>query len=185
MKKSDVVFHADRCGVRAAVNVKLWGIREADPEAVALEEGHPAEFAREFAAWYQDLSDQRREEFFEIARQDGWDRLRDDGRQIFGASAEVYSEGRSGGWAVVASDGRRAFTREDVAGWDAIALSKWARFCKWARQTCNDIPRSAVWLAMANGFEPEHEAREEARQFAFYYDAPPSFPTGGDCATGG
>ncbi len=172
MRKSEVQFHSERRGPHAAVNVKLWGAPGADPEAVALEEGHSAEFAQEFAAWYSKLSEHRREGFFEMAREGGWDLLTEDARTIYGQSAVVHSEGRSGGWAVVAPDGRHHFTREDVAGWDAIALAKWAKFCKCARGICDDIPRGAVWQAMANGFEAEHELREESRRFSFWHDVP-------------
>lgn len=91
---------------------------------------------------------------FEAACQDGWEMLETEAAEIFGPNITLQQEGRSGGWCVVEG-------LADIEEWDAIALGKWRRFEKCANAIVNDIPRSMVWLAWANVFEPEQEAARE------------------------
>jgi len=52
-----------------------------------------------------------------------WELATEYAAEIFGPKAKLYSAGRSGGWAVVSG-------LPDVEEWDAIAVSRWARFAR-------------------------------------------------------
>jgi len=192
--KADIQFHRDGYGpVNAAVNVKLHRWEWPDPAAVARDCGESAEDAAAFAAHWREIEDGKdAQAWADIAIEDGWERLTEAAREIFGPEARVYSEGRMGGWAVVApgfdrytaADHWRAhapFSREEVSEWDAVAVAKWGRFVKACRETCEDIPYQAIAGYLLNVWQPEREAEREeaeraaaalesARRFSFYYD---------------
>ena len=115
--KEDVRFHSDGFGRRAhpAVNVKAHRFVSADD---VVDRYGCAESTAEKALEYT----------FEMHSESFWDQAPEELDYFFGErhGLKVYQEGRSGGWLIV--DGL-----PPIEEWDAIALSKWARFEKWAR----------------------------------------------------
>lgn len=111
MKKSDIEYHSDGFGRRSrpAINVKCrnWPQAHKIAEKLGCTEAQ-AEHASELA-WQSAC-----QSFWDDA-QDLADHYLKDGR--------VYSEGRCAGWLVVDGLG-------DVESWDAIMVSRWARFAK-------------------------------------------------------
>lgn len=174
--KADVQFHVDRFTSHAAVNVKVYGTREELTAAWRMlrqgEEIDPRFTADWIAA---ELTDDRQMGWWDEACAVAWERAQADydaHAADFWGPATIYSEGRSGGWAVIAPKREPGlvsppwFTREEVAGWDAIALAKWARFVKWLRQAADDVPYQYLSLIYSNVFEPWAEADQEARAAA-------------------
>lgn len=151
MKKSEVTFHADRSTPRPAVNVKVYNLRN-----IALPSG---EFGSMTWEWIDAQPDEVREDAYRFAIEDGWERLQEAARDIFGTQAVVYSEGRSFGWAVVYNAG--CDSREAVESWDALALSKWVRFCAAARAETEDTGYRYVWN-MGLRFEAAAEEQADA-----------------------
>lgn len=198
--KADIEFHSEGYGreAHAAVNVKLyqhggWNEPATLPATVAADMGATEAEAEEFSAVWAALGDEQRQGWADLAIEDGWNRLTEEAREIFGRNAEVYAEGRSSGWAVVApgydrytaADHFRAhhpFTRSEVESWNALAVSKWSRFDKACRETVADLPYQALSAFYLNRFEPDMAARETARRFAFYYDVPETFEREGGAA---
>lgn len=178
MRKDDIDFHSDGMGrtAHAAVNVKvrdsirsvklpldLGGVSDADGKnfrEVFTDPGFTHDWIEEHVP---DI-----DAYFEMACADGWEQLGEEAERIWGSGYHVHSEGRSGGWAVVCygstcghgRSGQTQFDRDDVAGWDAIALSKWARFAKFARAVADDVTRSMVDSIYVNVFEPWKEEQE-------------------------
>lgn len=182
-RKSDIEFHSDRGfgEVHAAVNVKLHRWVYPDPAQVAAEEGYaePEESAKFASAW-EALPESEKNAWADAAIENGWDKLQEIAKEIFGAGAAVYSEGRSSGWAVVCPGFERytaadripehvPFTRAEVESWDAIRVSRWGRFAQACRRVCDDLPYQAIFLYLANDWERAAAELETARRFAFYY----------------
>lgn len=157
-KKEDVTFHSDNWRERhAAANVKVYGYPTADlvrrvladnglssrqdPDMI-LDALQAAEESGDYSAW-------------EMGCESGWDMLANDAEELFGRGHSVTSEGRSGGWAVVTYNGRPTFDAEDVEGWDAIELSRWARFVRYARDAAEDVPYQIVSAYVLNRLVPE------------------------------
>ena len=93
------------------------------------------------------------EHAWNAAIEQGWECLRFDAEGIFGRGVKVYSDGRSGGWCVVEG-------LPPVESWDALMLTKWKRFAKWARQQANAIPYSCVDYVYHNVYLPELEKHD-------------------------
>jgi len=154
-RKDDVEFHRLGYGYDSvpAVNVKVRGlVDDALIRRVAGDFGYDADLVLE---WWHDVADRDDDGWaFQSACEQGWEYLQDIAREIWNdPRLRVYSEGRSGGWAYV--DG---IDSDDVAGWDAIALGRWSRFAKIARQVADGVPYGMVWLILDNVYESEHEA---------------------------
>lgn len=60
---------------------------------------------------------------FESAQEIFWEDAKETAKEIFGDHIKVYSAGRSAGHLIVQG-------LDDIASWDAIALSKWVKFEK-------------------------------------------------------
>lgn len=101
------------------------------------------------------------ESAWEWACESGWEDLQSDAEYVLGKRVIVHSAGRSGGWCVIEG-------LPDVETWDAIAVSKWTRFAKYAKAIVEYIPVSMVDLLYFNVWIPEHEAKmeQEAREAA-------------------
>lgn len=161
-RKDDVEFHGDGMGrtVHAAVNVKVY----RDIDSVLRDDRRLAEaidgpeVVAPFRAWYGGLDDEDRERLlgyaWDSAIEQGWEQLNADAAAIFGYGYGVFSEGRSGGWAVVHLDRRSQFDRDDVAGWDAVAIAKWAKFARLARAAADDVPYQMVGYLYLNQYPP-------------------------------
>ena len=146
-RKDDITFHSDGYrGSRPAVNVKVydslaegfakWQADEADPDP------------RYTVEWIEtNLSDEARERWFEAACESGWEDAQNDAEEVFGRGVKVYGEGRSGGWLVVEG------IDDDVSSWDAIAVSRWAKFARWARGTADYTMARMVDLIYYNRFD--------------------------------
>lgn len=110
MRKNEVQFHSDGCCRRAnpAVNVKV----------------HSFTTAREIAEHFkcsEAQAEQAGEFQFQSACEMFWESAQEYARECFGAGVKCYSEGRSSGWCVIHG-------LPDFDSWDAIQLSKWAKF---------------------------------------------------------
>lgn len=169
MRKADIEYHSDHgCGV-PAVNVKIGWLSDLAWEGLArtVAVDHGDDFPAEFTlGWIREaLSQDEQDQYWQIACDQGWEQLQDDAREIWQRpKLEIYSQGRSSGWAVVGKlydgeDGRQGFTRESVDGWDAIAVAKWARFCKIAREIADDVPYQYLSLIYLNRFCAAGEPR--------------------------
>lgn len=151
-QKSDVQFHSDGSGraPHAAVNVKV-----GRPYHYEVHTTFDPAFTR---AWVEEHVDERKARaYFDMACQDGWDALEAEATSIFGPGYGVFSEGRSAGWAVVHYEKREQFSPEIVEGWDAIALARWAKFAKRAREIADDVPYQILVNTYANEFVPWQE----------------------------
>lgn len=133
-RKGDVDFHSDGYGYserHAAVNVKDYSGYQ---DLVRAVEGILAENGWQVPTGHdlEDLVDAIAEDSdaWDLAARDGWEMADDEAERHFGPGYGVASEGRSGGWCVVTYNDRTTFDEDDVAGWDAIALQRWARFVR-------------------------------------------------------
>ena len=165
--KADVEFHSERFGGgrRPAVNVKVRDSLE-DGFAKFLKANDDVD-ARFTCEWVREhVSDETLDARFQFACEDGFERLADEAREIWGADmyehrgarrhrVNVYSEGRSGGWAVV--DG----IDDDVDSWDAIQVAKWGRFARFARLEADDVMYRVVDGCYFNDFECWREELSE------------------------
>lgn len=155
-RKDDVEFHGLGHGHQRvpAVNVKVYDYADdAMFRRVATDEVHDPE---RVSAWWEGLDDRERDaiysDAFAFACERGWEDLETEACEIFGPGTKVYSEGRSGGWAYV-----HGIDADDVDGWDAIALARWARFARIARILADDIPYQVAWSIIVNVYEPTDE----------------------------
>jgi hypothetical protein len=154
MKKAEVQTRYYRGERRPCVNVKVHG--SVTPKILAEVERESGEVG--FAAWAGDLLERGKwpEWAFGAACENGWEDLQRDAEDIFGTRAKVRSEGRSGGWCVV--DGI-----SELESWDAVMVSKWARFARWARAAADGIPFDMAMLLAINDFAAERERLEHQR----------------------
>ena len=155
MRKDDVQMHSEYGdGLHAAVNVKIrWPYGErAEALVRQVIEGEFPDVASDpsdilDAIEADSAATGEGWDLFPIMV--GWEQLTDRAREIWGPSARVWSEGRSSGWAVVEVHGH-TLDADDVAGWDAIELGRWARFAAFARATADDIPYMTVDAYLSN-----------------------------------
>ncbi len=171
MKKADVQFHTIGYGGNgcAAINVKIHGSGR-DVRRKALEAGdgdreHMPSWAEFFDEWCDENQD---DPLWDAACRDGWDRAEELARETFALVPRnagrygVTSEGRSGGWLIVTLDDRPVFTREEVAGWDAISLGRYATFARRVRELADDVPYQYGSLVYINEYEREADNRDKA-----------------------
>jgi peptidoglycan/xylan/chitin deacetylase (PgdA/CDA1 family) len=156
--KADIEYHAEHFGrFRPAVNVKVrFPHTFYNGELAATVGEHNDEPG--FAAWYEQWTETDGPEgewTFDAACRDGWEQLETDAQEIFGPHVKVYSEGRSGGWAVVHG------YSDDTEGWDAIDVSRWGRFARYARLIADDIPYQMLSLLLFNVYEPWRDDQEK------------------------
>ena len=110
-KKDDVEMYHEH-GFRNAlpsVNVKVYSFARGLTEEELQCDEKTFEKAAEFA--------------FNSAQEMFWEDAKETAKEIFGDHIKVYSAGRSAGHLIVQG-------LDDVASWDAIALSKWVKFEK-------------------------------------------------------
>lgn len=97
-----------------------------------------------------------------------WEDLQDTANYIFTENVRVEAVGRSGGWAVVHG-------LKDFESWNAIDLSRWARFAKCARLNTDDLMRVCLENIYCNVYEPDitpnPEEVEAARQSLIVLEA--------------
>lgn len=153
--KDDIEFH----GGKPAVNVKvdtylrhvklpicLGGVSTRIGSQITWQYTEP-EFTAE---WVEENLDYEAIQFyFDNACEEGWQQLQDLADAIWletWYAPKVWSEGRSGGWAVV--DGL-----PDVEDWNAVMLSKWRRFAKYAREVADDVPTQVMTTIYLNRWE--------------------------------
>lgn len=155
-RKADIETHsAHLYGEQyPAVNVKVHGYAKSEKEIAAfcraelVNSGHePA-----FRVWLDalDANDPRVDAAWNSAIEQGWDALSNNAHELFGRHATVNSAGRSGGWCIVSG-------LPSIESWDALMLSKWAKFSKWAKQEAAGVPYSILWYLYHNHFLPDWE----------------------------
>jgi hypothetical protein len=165
-RKDDVDFHAEYMRNRhAAVNVKSYGgygdLRGA-VERVLENEGYILATGTDIDELTEAIAQDFGVDGF--AAEQGWEQAAEAAAENFGHGYGVYSEGRSGGWCVVRDpSGRVAFDEDEVAGWDAIALARWARFARQVREIADDQAYRIAWTYIVNTLEP---ARADVASFA-------------------
>ena len=165
MRKADIQFHGIGYGYRVgpAVNVKIHDrpTKQLCEQVSAMEGPDDPRFTLEWID--QHLSDDQRNTYWEFACSDAWERLQEavNAENIFGRQVEIFSEGRSGGWAMV-----KGFEdRSVVEGWDAIAVSRWAKFATYARQQADDVPYQYLDLIYINWFQAWAENQDQAAEY--------------------
>jgi hypothetical protein len=150
-RKTDVEFHSDRSrGQHAAVNVKHYGPYLGNKVV-------------EYFSCSEQVAEQALGYTFEMAQQSFWEQAEEWVKELWGPTAKVFSEGRSGGW-LVPSFPRQGFTEEDVQGWDALALSKWAKLVKWCKQ---EIDARSSWESVKEDIETNEWAKDGAERYNF------------------
>lgn len=160
--KRDIQYHRLGYGheVGPAVNVKVYAQpTDALARQVAKDHGDPSgQFTLEWITDHVDAAAQAG--YWDFAVEDAWETLQNDvdAEQVFDRPVRVFSEGRSGGWAMVGDDrgkgkNPRAWTHEDVTSWDAIAVARWAKFARFARETADDVPYQYLAMVYLNVFE--------------------------------
>jgi hypothetical protein len=148
-RKDDVTFHAENWrGGHTAVNVKVRFPYEWEPlfvEAAKDADEEPDRVLR----WYAELEEAGDipEWAFESACEQGFEQAQTDAEDIFGKGVKVWTEGRSGGWLVV------DFDEDDVAGWDAVALAKWRKFERLARDLADYVPNEMAMVLVLNTYQ--------------------------------
>jgi hypothetical protein len=147
MRKADVTFHRENGRARPAVNVKVYNARN-----VTLPR---EEFDGMTWEWIDAQSQDAQYASWDGACEDGWRQIQEHAREIWGPQAKVYSEGRSGGWAIV--DNVYAAHWDDLASWDALALSRWARFVK----RCAEVVADTGYRYVFNMWTRYSDAAEE------------------------
>lgn len=153
--KQSVRFHGDgfRQG-RPAVNVKHW------PDIRTEIDWSEFDNSEAFRSWVLDLVDKDDSLIttaWEVGCENCWESVQTDAEEAFRETApngnmyvKVWSQGRSGGWAVV--DGLKDF--ED---WNAIDLSAWRRFEKWAQQDARNLAYEMVSFLYLNVWDQVRE----------------------------
>lgn len=113
MRKDEVETHStSNYGgpYHPAVNVKYYGL--SHESEVQEKFGCTEKVARRALQWQ-----------LESAQGRFWEGAQEWAEECFGKGVDVWPAGRSDGWAVVEG-------LPDLDGWDAIQLSKWAKFTK-------------------------------------------------------
>lgn len=87
----------------------------------------------------------------EMTRENGWEMAKELAAEVFGSQVKTWSSGRSGGWLIVEG-------LPDVESWDAIALSRWARFARGVQEILDDLDYQFVWHLHVNVYEANAEA---------------------------
>lgn len=150
-RKDDVDFHSDgNRPAHAAVNVKHYG-----PYLGGKVVDH--------FKCSQQTAEQALQYSLESAQEVFWENVQEYVKELFGPTAKVFSEGRSGGW-LVPSFPRQGFTREDVEGWDALALTTWARLVKWCTV---EIAYRSSWECVREDIEANEWAKEGSERYNF------------------
>jgi len=164
MKKADIVQRSanDNCWTHGvpAINVK-WYPYLPDIERKFRGTGTHEMDSPEFWAWFDRLDQDAaggypHGEFCiaeEIARETGWEDAKDLAAEMF-SGIHVYSSGRSGGWLVVHG-------LEDVESWDAIAVTRWAKFQRGVLEILDDMDYRFLWNLAVNVFEARQESAYE------------------------
>lgn len=159
MKKSDIEQYYDRHNWLPSVNVKVhdawrWSTHG---RSVALEDmGATEDEADRFHEWCEEhAEDDKLEWLFEAACESGWESAQCDAHEVFGRNVRVESRGRCGGHLVVIG-------LPDIEEWDAIAVSRWARFARWCRGNADYVPHEMATLAFLNVWDPAETERAAA-----------------------
>jgi hypothetical protein len=127
-----------------AVNVKVY---RTEPHSWPVD-GADERMTRE---WFDSYAESDEGAWlFNAACESGREDIQYDAEHIFdGYNVKVWFEGRNGGWAVV--DGL-----PELDEWDAVMLSKWRRFEKWAKDVVEYVPDVMAQLAYFNAWEQEY-----------------------------
>ncbi len=164
MKKSDIEYHSIGNGYQRApvVNVKVNFRRDRD--MATFRKANPETDERFTWEWIDEHEPDDDGTWFGMACEHGWEGLQTDAEDIYGSSTKVHSTGRSGGYAYIECFVDRG-DGNPVDAWDAVALSKWAKFCKWARQQADDVPYLFLDSIYFNAFLPWAEAEGRTVEF--------------------
>lgn len=156
--KDDIEFHANGFQhSRVAVNIKVY--KRLENQKLPLDLGGYSDDGG--VTWHQGLTDPQftwewieehvsedeMNEWFATACSDGVEMLVEYAEELF-PHDKFYQEGRQGGWIVM--DGAY---ENVVEHWDAIQVSKWGKFAKYARAAADDIPYKVLDLIYINVFE--------------------------------
>ena len=140
MRKSDV---ETRSGL-PAINIKVYRLAW-DSETLEKHFGCAPDVADKAAGYA-----------FDSACEQFWENIPDVAREIFGP-CRVYSDGRSGGWLVV-------HDLPDVDTWDAVMLSKWAKFSKAVK---SEIAYQMSFGTIIESISANEWAKPHAERFNF------------------
>lgn len=155
MRKADIVIRHYDGHARPVVNVKIHSYRQ-QWEASGL----IARVARDagdrsggFTWTWLDahVNNEAQNFWYDRAIEHAWEQLQADvdAEHVFDHPAKVYGAGRSSGWAYI-----NGFTVDSVLEWDAIAVARWATFCRFAREAADDVPYQYLSLIYLNVYEP-------------------------------
>lgn len=151
MRKSDVETYDGL----PSVNVKVampWGVELAEiVRQVGAEDGYTWEEGFDYEFVNETLNDQ--DHWFWTACEYEFEYFTEWAKEILPGS-RYELRGRSGGHLVATNLG-------DVAEWDAVALAKWAKVARIAREIADGIPYQMVSLVAINIFAPWLEEQAE------------------------
>lgn len=153
MRKDQVLLRGYNLGpdTRPMVNVKVdFPYADAERDQLAVQvanENGGGDDAERFAEWIVGQDDVDSDGYwFGVACEDGWAMLQEDVATIYGAGVKVASAGRSSGWAYI--EGIKPFEE-----WDAVDVSKWAKFCRYAREQADAVPYQMLSLIYLNTWQ--------------------------------
>lgn len=150
-RKSDITTHYSREYSGPAVNVKVYAFPH---DAHPAQEKVMADFGCDRATAEKAL-----EYAYESAQEEFWQQMKEDGKEIFGPRAGVYSMGRMGGWLYVAGIGAEAWEE-----WDAVKVAKWGRLVRACQSLIDDL---TSWDSVRNMIEANRWAEPGAELHNF------------------
>jgi len=162
-RKSDVQFHADGpCrAARPAINVKVRGL-QCTTDGVMRKFGCTEEQAEKALELAWDSECEQFWGYWQDTTGDLENGICGSPEYAYfpGHDVKVWSEGRSGGWLVVEG-------LPYVRDWDAVLVSRWAKFCK---DVLADIAYRISKECLLDAIEANEWWKEYSEQYNFYHD---------------
>jgi len=136
------------------VNVKVYtGPREAWRDWARYETDADPRFSEEWVE--ENISDEYLDGLFWRTCEWEWEQIEQDLEEVYpGQRLSVERHGRCGGWAVVRG-------LDSVEEWDAIAVARWRRFERYAKQIAAGIPFQMLQSLYLNEFEVWRDEESE------------------------
>jgi len=151
MKRSDVEMRHEHGRSYPAVNIKVYGNWRSVPLPLELGSGDgktcttAPEFNRD---WVERQHPDTLEACWQSACESAVESLSGEASECLGRPVEVEQVGRSGGWLQVRG-------LPPLAGWDAVALARWAKWAGWCNAARSAIPADFLLNVYHNLFLTE------------------------------
>jgi len=151
MRKDEITFRRTGNGYgegRATVNIKVpWQPLDMSCQAAQRDKEIPETLTENWIR--ENVSDDALDTYFWWSCESEYEHFCDWADEIMpGTTFEV--DGRSGGWAI------SNWGEDDVAGWDAIQVSRWAKIERVARSIAEGVNYQVVMRVYDNDYAPEN-----------------------------